>query len=147
MENTHVDIGIINDYRELRRPVLNNIVVPNYIAEVDDIIKSRHKWRKAASIIEALGQLLLGAASVLAFSAGFFNNTYLTFSAACCSTLCLALGRLSTYAENECVERNTILKRLFKRIELESMPSISSIEDAASNRSSTATPDAMSSTL
>lgn len=135
MENTHVDIGVINEYRDLRRAVLNNIVVPNYLAEIEDVINARHKWRKISSIIEAFGQVLLGVASVLAFSAGFFNNPYLTFAAACCSTLCLALGKLATYAESECVERNTILSRLLKRIELESMPSISSNDEIISLRS------------
>ena len=123
-----MEIGIIQDYNDLRLPVLNNIVVPNYLREIKDVVKSRHRWRKIASAVEASAQIVLGAASVLAFSGGFFENPLLTYFAACCTTLCMALGKLSTYAESECVERNTILTRLLERINIGAMPSISSVE-------------------
>ncbi len=121
-----MEIGIIQDYVDLRLPVLNNIVVPNYLREINDVVKSRHRWRKIASAVEASAQIVLAAASVLAFSGGFFENPLLTYFAACCTTLCMALGKLSTYAESECVERNTILTRLLERINIGAMPSISS---------------------
>jgi hypothetical protein len=136
-----MDVGVIHDYVDLRLPVLNNIVVPNYLREINDVVKSRHMWRKVASAVEASAQIVLGAASVLAFSGGFFDNPLLTYFAACCTTLCMALGKLSTYAESECVERNTILTRLLEKINIGSMPSISSVEpsiDSLSRSSRTA---------
>jgi hypothetical protein len=66
--------------------------------------------------------VLLGATSILATSAGFFDNKYLTYASACSSTVCLAMLRFSAYAHKESVERNEALTQLLRTAGLAPMP-------------------------
>ena len=109
-------------YSDLAGPLFRDVVAPDFEGEVRDVVLWRHRWRKISNWVEGVAHVLLGAASILAFSAGFFDNKYLTYASACSSTVCLALLRFSAYANNESVERNTVLTRLLKTAGIAPMP-------------------------
>ena len=109
-------------YTDLAGTLFRDVIAPDYTGEVRDVITWRHRWRKISNWVEGVAHVLLGVASVLAFSAGFFDNKYLTYASACISTLCLAMLRFSAYANNESVERNAILTRLLNVVGIAPMP-------------------------
>ena len=109
-------------YTDLAGPIFRNIIVPDFEEEVKDVAQWRHYWRKISNCFEGIAHILLGVASILSFSAGFFNNIYLTYAAACGNTICLAMLRFSAYANNESIERNMILTRLLNMIGISPLP-------------------------
>lgn len=109
-------------YSDLAGPLFRDVIAPDFEDEVRDVALWRHRWRKISNWVEGIAHVMLGAASILAFSAGFFDNKYLTYASACSSTVCLALLRFSAYANNESVERNTVLTRLLKTVGIAPMP-------------------------
>ena len=115
-----------NSYSELAGPIFRNIIVPDFEEEVRDVALWRHHWRKISNCVEGIAHIMLGISSILSFSAGFFNNMYLTYAAACSSTICLALLRFSAYANNESNERNVILTKLLNMIGITPLPNFQS---------------------
>ena len=112
------------NYADLRAVLWRDHVAPDYVAEVRDVIRTRHLWRKAANWAEGLAHAILGAAAVLSFASGFFSSKYLAFASACCSTACFVLFRFGAYAEHESAERHAILSRLLGAAGLEAVPGI-----------------------
>lgn len=118
------------NYAELRAVLWRDHVAPDYVAEVQDVIRTRHLWRKAANWAEGLAHGVLGAAAVLSFASGFFTSKYLAFGSACCSTLCFVLFRFGAYAEHESAERHAILSRLLGAAGLDAVPGITADDGA-----------------
>jgi hypothetical protein len=117
-------LSATQNYAELRAVLWRDHVAPGYVAEVQDVIRTRHLWRKAANWAEGLAHGVLGAAAVLSFASGFFTSKYLAFGSACCSTLCFVLFRFGAYAEHESAERHAILSRLLGAAGLDAVPGI-----------------------
>lgn len=109
-------------YTTLAGGLFRDVVAPSFVAEVRDVTAWRHHWRKIANWVEGVAHLLQGVASVLAFSAGFFNDLYLTYASACVGTVCLAMLRFAIYANNESVKQNIILSRLLSAAGVSPMP-------------------------
>ena len=120
------------NYADLAGPVFRDIIAPDFNAEIRDVVAWRHIWRKLANWVEGIAHIMLGVASILAFSAGFFNTPMLSYAAACASTVCLAMLRFSAYANNESIERNDILNNLLRTIGIDPVPSIASINNTPS---------------
>lgn len=118
-----VDPGI-HCYHDLRDEVFQDIVAPDIVSELRSIVVWRRRWRSIGNYCEGFAQIIIGVAGMLSFAAGFFNNQLLSFAAGCASTLCLVMMRFSSYAENESVERNTILSRILTRVGIAPMPAI-----------------------
>lgn len=112
----------LRNYGDLGAQIFNEIIAPDFEFEVRDVVRSRFRWRKISDWVEGIAHVLLGATSILAFSAGFFGNIYLAYAAACCSTVCLAMMRFSAYANGESIERNTILNRMLAMAGIDPMP-------------------------
>jgi len=111
-------------YADLAAPIFRDIIAPGYAMEVRDLATWRRRWRKISNWVEGLAHVMLGAASILAFSAGFFDDKFLSYASACSSTICLAMLRFSAYASNESVERNAALTRLLGSVGLSPMPDL-----------------------
>ena len=99
-------------YADLGPDLFRTLIAPNFRAEMADVVVWRHRWRKIGNWAEAAAHVFIGLSSILAYSAGFFNSRFLAYASACFSTVCIALLRFATYAENESIERNAILGRL-----------------------------------
>jgi hypothetical protein len=96
----------------LQDEIYREIINPDLRRQFRDLATWRHRWRKISKWCEGVAHLLLGAASILAFSAGFFDSFSLSYSSACCSTTCVALLRFAAYAAGEATERDTELAQL-----------------------------------
>jgi hypothetical protein len=120
------------DYDELRVRVLHDEVIPDFLREVQDVIVWRWRWRKIANWAEGIAHLLLAAATVLVYSAGYFDKVaYLAYVAGCVNVGVLALLRIAAYANKESSERNVILNRHLRLLGLSEMPDITADLDTA----------------
>jgi hypothetical protein len=130
-------------YESLREKVFTEVIVPDCEQEVRDVIKWRHRWRKIANWAEGVGHLFLIADVILALSAGYFDEEYLSYIAGCSSALCLALLRFAAYANKESSERNEVLNRYMNLLGLGAQPDLvaGSAPDAGDTRDVEAPPD------
>ena len=112
------------DFAALRPAVFAEILAPALFAEVRSLTASRHRWRAAGNWSEGVAHVSLALSIVLSCAAGFFGGVALTFGAACASTVCLALLRLSVYAEHEAAERDAILARQCAAVGLAPPPAV-----------------------
>jgi hypothetical protein len=112
-----------NTYTDLAGPIFRDVIAPDFESEIRDVVTWRRRWCKIANWVEGGAHMLLGAASILAFSAGFFNDRGLTYASACSSTVCLAMLRFSAYANSESIERSNILNRLLSTAGIAPSPS------------------------
>ena len=57
--------SVTQNYADLQAVLWRDHVAPDYVAEVRDVIRTRHLWRKVANWAEGLAHAILGAAAVL----------------------------------------------------------------------------------
>jgi len=119
----YIDANFNQDEEEkLKTKIMSELIEPAYFNDVEKNIHSREKWKSISDISQTISKVLAGMATVLAFAAGFFNITMLSFIAGCLGTLSLVTQQFSQYALNESKDRtlriNRILSNLhYKKIE------------------------------
>lgn len=121
--------------RDLGARVFAEAVAPNYQSEIADLLQAQVWWRKLANFTEGLSHVILVAATVFAFSAGFFNEPLVTFAAGCCNTLYISLRSFSSYSNRESRERNQILNRLLSVLGISAVPDVVADPDDAAGDS------------
>jgi hypothetical protein len=99
-------------------PEILTILQVDFKTELQKLLKSRVKWRKAQNYSETLAHFLMLCTSIIAISASLYKYESLIFITACLSVLSQSLLKFSSYCHNECVERNVLINNLLKRIEM-----------------------------
>lgn len=119
---------------ELHDNIEENIINPNINKEIEQLLRSRNRWRKISNISEASGNVLIASATILAFANGIYNcNSSLAFSAGCVNIASIAILRFSDYASGESTKRNNSLNELLIRVRVQPMPSPSLLPMQISN--------------
>lgn len=109
----------------LRSKAFREIIAPELLGEVRDVVVWRQRWRKIANWAEGLAHILQAAGVILMFAVETFKTVnYLSLAAGAVGVLSLALLRFAAYANRESSERNTILGRLTGALGLEALPDI-----------------------
>jgi len=108
---------------DLHKKIQDKINI-TYEKDVDDSIAARYTCRKTGHILEVISQILSLGSTILAFSAGFYDNKMLSFIAGCLGSLSLATLKTSTFALNESKERTTSLNKLLTQLNLGTIPEI-----------------------
>jgi len=116
------------DFSAQRDDIINNIIIPKYKSEIKHATRAKYLWKKISNGIEALAQILLVVNAVMAFTAGFFKLSYLSYINGFLSILCLALFMFAVYAERESNERGTYLSNLLNRFNIRGSVTINSLE-------------------
>ena len=80
---------------DLHKKIQDKINI-TYEKDVDDSIAARYTCRKTGHILEVISQILSLGSTILAFSAGFYDNKMLSFIAGCLGSLSLATLKTST---------------------------------------------------
>ena len=111
---------------DLHKKIQEKINV-TYEKDVDDNISARYTCRKTGHILEVVSQILSLGSTILAFSAGFYDNKMLSFIAGCLGSLSLATLKTSAFALNESKERTASLNKLLTQLNLGTIPEI--VED------------------
>lgn len=117
---------------------VTEIIYPAFVRDIKAAIAGRFFWKHCSDVCEAVSKVLAGAASVLAFSAGVYEEKALSFASGCVGTCSIVLGLFSSYASSESKERTVRLNVTLQRLGLGShaMPSITGIDPAAAQSSS-----------
>ena len=95
-----------------------------YKKDIDENLGARYRCRKAGHILEIISQLLSVSATILAFSAGFYNDKVLSFISGCLGSLSLATLKTAGFALKESKERTMSLNVILRRLNLPTIPEI-----------------------
>lgn len=90
---------------DLVEKIQTELVDTSYYNDIKYNIHSKSRWKLTADITGACSHICVCISIVLAFAAGFFNYTVLSFISGCFGTTSLALLRFSAYALIESKER------------------------------------------
>ena len=101
---------------EFASQIWNSLIVADQRKRMADLILWRSRWRKIQNWTEALSQIIVMIAAVLAFSSGFWDITLLSFISGSVSALGVSLYTFSKYAASESSERNIHLHQLWIEI-------------------------------
>src|SRR5271154_2987514 len=107
---------ILIDDHDLITRITKNLIEPAYYNDIQNNIQDRKFWKKTGDIMDAIAKAIAGIGTVLAFAAGFFQYTLLSFLSGCFGTTALVLLHLSAYAYSESInctmEANKVLDAL-----------------------------------
>lgn len=103
---------------------IRNELEETYYADIKYNITSKSRWKFIGDITEAFSYVMTGIATILAFSAGFSNNMWLSFVAGCFSTGSLVFLNFSSYATRESKERTRQVNKILNKLGIEEIPDI-----------------------
>lgn len=99
----------------LRKRILNQYLIPHSESEIKDLLRSKERWRKVSNVTEVFGVLFAASSGIVAYSAGFFNESFLSFIAGSLAIGGIFTSRFSVYAQNESKQREETLKHELDR--------------------------------
>lgn len=109
---------------ELADKIRKELVDVSYYNDVKYNIESKSRWKFFGDVTEALAQLVTGAAAILAFAAGGFDEKLLSFIAGALSVGSLVLMKLSSYSMKESSERTVQVNKLLDQLGITEIPNI-----------------------
>lgn len=118
--NTDTSDYLFNHTRVEIKQKLNTTIV----RDINDTIRWRFWWRKCGNYFEFLSLVTSLISTVMAFSAGSFDNAYLAFVAGCLGSISLAFMKATSYAMKESKERNEQLNIILDKAHIKYMPSL-----------------------
>jgi len=102
------------------------LIATNYLSDVENMIDGRSRWKRIGDVTETVSKVSTGLTSILAFAAGFFGYTVLSFIAGCFGTISLVLLQFSSYAMNESKEYTNEVNRILSQLGIEEVVDIAS---------------------
>ena len=93
------------NYQELIDRIKKDLIETTYYDDIKYNIKGKTQWKTIGDVCEAVAHGFMSLSTVLAFSAGVFDNKILSFIAGSVGVLSFALLRFSSYATKESKER------------------------------------------
>lgn len=109
---------------ELISKIQTDLIDVSYYDDIRFNLKSKSVWKFVGDGSEVLAHVATGAASILAFSTGFFDNYVLSYVAGCLGIVALVLAKFSSYAMGESRERTEQVNKLLASLGMESIPDI-----------------------
>lgn len=101
---------------EFAAQIWHSLIATDQKSRMADLIQWRRRWKKIQNWTEALSQIIVMVAAVLAFSSGFWDIALLSFISGSVSALGVSLYTFSKYAASESAERNSQLHQLWIEI-------------------------------
>jgi len=117
--------------RNYREEIIDMIDEQNFY-DVELGLFGRSCWKITGDVTETLAHIAIGCAAIIAFAAGFFNISWLSFLAGCFSTGSVILLKFSSYSMHESKERTTETNRILSKMRLDTVVDIA-IDSAAGN--------------
>lgn len=109
-------IFTISEEEKLKTKIMTQLIEPAYYNDTEKNIRAREKWKSISDISQTISKILAGISTVLAFAAGFFNITILSFIAGCLGTLSLVTQQFSQYSLNESKDRTLRINRILSNL-------------------------------
>ena len=120
MHNVIPDNLKISD--DIKVKILNELIEPYYISDIDYIIKSKKCWKMTGQIFETTSKVLVAIGSILSFSTAYFDEPLLSFFAGTISTLSLAMLQFSSFSYSETKKQSKELNVLLEKLNLDTVP-------------------------
>tara|TARA_A100001015_G_C15005384_1_gene720406 strand:+ start:516 stop:914 length:399 start_codon:yes stop_codon:yes gene_type:complete len=96
----------------------------SYEKDINENLESRSRCRKLGNSLQTLSQFISVGATIMAFSAGFYDDKMLSFISGCLGSLSLAFLKTSDYALNESRERTESLNIILKKLNIDTIPDV-----------------------
>lgn len=94
---------------------VNTILVDDYVKTVRFHTGTELTCTKIATLLSISGGIFTGIGSILAFSAGFFRNEYLSYASGCTSVIAIVFIKSSYYANSQSHYHDGKLKNLLTK--------------------------------
>lgn len=125
MENLE-QVDINTNTSEFASAVWNELMQPDQRNRLTDLLSARQKWKKAQNWTEGISQTFFLIATILAFSAYYWDTKLLSFLAGAVGGTGTGLFGFSKYAGSESSERSINLTRTW--VEIRSGPSYNTFQ-------------------
>lgn len=119
----NLDLAEIENKQFINK-VKKELIETTYYRDLKYNIRSKSRWKFVGDFTETLAHILIGIATILAFSAGFFKNEYLSFASGCVSTASLVFIQFSSYSVRESKERTAQVNTILTKLGIDSIPDI-----------------------
>jgi hypothetical protein len=107
---------------DIKIKIVDELIEPYYIEDIDYIIKSKKCWKISGQIFETTSKVLVAIGSILSFSTAYFDEPLLSFFAGSISTLSLAMLQFSSFSYNENKKQGKELNVLLEKLNLDTVP-------------------------
>jgi hypothetical protein len=116
----HVDFATT----DFKTHIVNNIIKPNYIVEIQDSTDNRMRWKKRGMRLETCSKLFIGLGGIISFSSGFYNYPTLSFISGAISTISLVLLQYANFSYKESKKATSDLNILLDNIGIKKVPEL-----------------------
>ena len=106
---------------DIKIKIIDELIEPYYIEDIDYIIKSKKCWKISGQIFETTSKVLVAVGSILSFSTAYFDEPLLSFFAGSISTLSLAMLQFSSFSYNENKKQGKELNVLLEKLNLDTV--------------------------
>ena len=113
--------SVMND--DMKHMIMERIR-QSYEKDINENLESRSRCRKLGNSLQTLSQFISVGATIMAFSAGFYDDKILSFVSGCLGSLSLAFLKTSDYALNESRERTESLNIILKKLNIDTIPDV-----------------------
>jgi hypothetical protein len=109
---------------DFKAHIVNNIIKPNYLEEIQDFTNNRNVWRKRAMRLETCSKLFIGVGGIISFSSGFYGYPTLSFISGAISTISLVLLQYANFSYKESKKATSDLNILLDNIGIKKIPEL-----------------------
>jgi len=88
-------------------------------------LANRSGWKTTGDVSETLGYVLLGASTIISFSAGFFDIRVLSFVAGCVGICSSLLLKFALYSMTQSKESTNEINKILTKIGIDNVVDIS----------------------
>ena len=113
--------SVMND--DMKHMIMERIR-QSYEKDINENLESRSRCRKLGNVLQTFSQFISVGATIMAFSAGFYDDKMSSFVSGCLGSLSLAFLKTSDYALNESRERTESLNIILKKLNIDTIPDV-----------------------
>lgn len=103
---------------DFKTQIEKDVILPSIREDIKDLSVWRTRWRRLGNTSENLAKLTSGAATILAFASGSYDDKRLSFLAGSLGTFSLILLQYAKYAHSESKERDAQLNAYMRSFEM-----------------------------
>lgn len=96
--------------------ITKKLIEPTYYTDIETSISDRKKWKIVGDITQVMSKVLSGASTILAFAAGFFQLSVLSFVSGCLGTTALVLSHFSSFSLNESKKITAKINKILEKL-------------------------------
>jgi hypothetical protein len=104
--------------------IIQSIIQPNYITEINSFINGRRIWRSMGLTFETTSRVLIGTGTILSFASGIYQNTTMSFIAGSVSTISLICLQFSSFCYHKSKKSTEELNIILDKLKIDTIPEV-----------------------